>query len=99
MACRDCSQNEFGERTVCTAVAEVVPPARPAHLALAAQSDAVSRLDLRSDAAADPGGNRNSLLRALHDAFSQYRSAGCGAARRGAASLDRLGLLRTRAQP
>src|SRR5947208_4500176 len=71
--------------------------ARPARPAVAGHDGPLSHLALRGDAAADPGERRDPLLRALPAPLSRRRGAGRGFGGRGAAIVERAGLLRARA--
>ncbi len=79
--------------------ARLAPAPRPPRPALAAHARRLSHLGRGNHAAADPGRRGDSLLPALSRALPRYRHARRRAAGRGAAAVERPGLLLARAQP
>src|SRR5690606_32103682 len=69
---------------------------RPQGFAVATRSDAVSRVGIGSDAAADAGDDGHSVLRTLHGEISRCARARGRAHRRSASPVDGSRLLRSR---
>src|ERR1700680_498969 len=96
MGWKGCSASDLpGTRAIHGATARLVRGARAPQSTLATELHALSGVGVGGDATADAGRHGDPVLRAFHGAISRCGVGGGGAAGRGAAFVDGLGVLRS----